>query len=161
VLLNNDVVVADGWLGQLIGLVNMKSGPAGEVAGVSRDASADGAGRLRSIGVRGPETRAQRCGRDPGGFVSAFAPRKHVLSQERKATLFLATTAESDRLVDAPEVLCRTVFAGRIACTSKSCRRSTGRRSMAGNSQAALRACAAGLELDARSTVRNRGRCCG
>ena len=59
-LLNNDVVVADGWLGQLIGLVNMKSGPAGEVAGVSRDASADGAGRLRSIGVRGPETRAQR-----------------------------------------------------------------------------------------------------
>ena len=69
-LLNNDVVVADGWLGQLIGLVNMKGGPAGEVAGVSRDASADGAGRLRSIGVRGPETRAQRCGRDPGGFVS-------------------------------------------------------------------------------------------
>jgi hypothetical protein len=34
--------------------------------------------------------------------VSAFAPRKHVLSQERKATLFLAATAESDRLRSRP-----------------------------------------------------------
>jgi GT2 family glycosyltransferase len=45
VLLNNDVVVTEGWLGQLIGLVDMQRGPAGEGAGVSRDASADGAGR--------------------------------------------------------------------------------------------------------------------
>jgi glycosyltransferase involved in cell wall biosynthesis len=59
VLLNNDVVVTEGWLGQLIGLVDMKRGTAGEGAGAYRDASADGAGRPsveRSAGSGDPRT---------------------------------------------------------------------------------------------------------
>ena len=48
VLMNNDVVVTDGWLDQLIGLVNAKRGPGAERAGASRDASADMGGR-RSV----------------------------------------------------------------------------------------------------------------
>jgi glycosyltransferase involved in cell wall biosynthesis len=58
VLLNNDVVVTDGWLDQLIGLVNAKRGTTAEHAeGAERKASAEG--RLRSNQVRGRETRAQ------------------------------------------------------------------------------------------------------
>ena len=74
VLLNNDVVVTDAWLDQLIGLVNAKRGPGEERAG-PREAGASagrptvglGAGsgdprtrELRSMPVRGRETRAQR-----------------------------------------------------------------------------------------------------
>src|ERR1700677_1243433 len=45
VMLNNDVVVTDGWLDQLIALVNASSGAAEAVAGTSGNASADGEGR--------------------------------------------------------------------------------------------------------------------
>ena len=45
VLLNNDVVVTDGWLDQLVGLVNASRGPDAQRAGASGHASADAGGR--------------------------------------------------------------------------------------------------------------------
>ncbi len=45
VMLNNDVVVTDGWLDQLIALVNANRGIDAERGGASGNASADGGGR--------------------------------------------------------------------------------------------------------------------
>jgi GT2 family glycosyltransferase len=76
VMLNNDVVVTDGWLGQLIGLANSKRDVTAETkteeerdgrpavdsgagSGETR-AQRDRTGDLQSIRVRGRETRAQR-----------------------------------------------------------------------------------------------------
>ena len=53
VLLNNDVVVTDGWLEQLIGLVNARKGGEAEEAGPSGNATADGNGRPSVGAVRG------------------------------------------------------------------------------------------------------------
>jgi GT2 family glycosyltransferase len=55
---NNDVVVTDGGLGQLIALANAKGDFAVEHAETMREGEAKG--DLRSIWVRGRETRAQR-----------------------------------------------------------------------------------------------------
>ena len=60
VLLNNDVIVTDGWLEQLIGLVNARRGVEAEGAGALGDASADGSGRPSVGPGAGWETRAQR-----------------------------------------------------------------------------------------------------
>src|SRR5271156_562618 len=45
VMLNNDVVVTDGWLDQLIALVNAKRGPEAQPARASGHASVDAGGR--------------------------------------------------------------------------------------------------------------------
>jgi glycosyltransferase involved in cell wall biosynthesis len=58
VLLNNDVVETDGWLGQLIGLENAKKDVAAEHGELKT--KEETGGDLRSIRVRGLETRAQR-----------------------------------------------------------------------------------------------------
>ena len=60
VLLNNDVIVTDGWLEQLIGLVNARKGGEAEGPGAAGNATADGSGRPSVGPVRGRETRAQR-----------------------------------------------------------------------------------------------------
>ena len=68
VMLNNDVAVTDGWLDQLIALVNARSGAAEAATGTLGNAEADGGGRPSvdsGAGSRDPRTRAVgiRCGR--------------------------------------------------------------------------------------------------
>ncbi len=65
VMLNNDVVVTDGWLDQLIALVNANRGIDAERAGASGNASADGGWRpsVRMGAGSGDPRTAQGIGR--------------------------------------------------------------------------------------------------
>ena len=49
VLLNNDVIVTDGWLEQLIGFINARKGVEAERPGAAGNAAVDGSGRT-SVG---------------------------------------------------------------------------------------------------------------
>src|SRR5271156_2262708 len=78
VMLNNDVVVTDGWLDQLIALVNAKRGPDADRTGASGNASADAGGRPSvgtGAGSGDPRTAlsAPRVGGDGGGAAEADA----------------------------------------------------------------------------------------
>ena len=78
VMLNNDVVVTDGWLDQLIALVNARSGAAGAATGTLGNAEADGEGRPSvdsGAGSRDPRTAPLASGvGDGSGAVAATPP---------------------------------------------------------------------------------------
>ena len=86
VMLNNDVVVTDGWLDQLIALVNARSGAAEAAAGTLGNAEADGGGRPSvdsGAGSGDPRTAPLASGvGDGSGSVAATPPASEACVDE-------------------------------------------------------------------------------